>query len=436
MEVKTNWRAFGTGVGIEIGATALTIAVVRVRPSGKQLVASTRIEGFQERPATQWGTEYADFLRKAGVPKAPANILLPRAATIVRQISLPGVAANDLAAAVSFQIDSLHPYADGEAAFGWAQLPGSPVVLIGIAPNEIIDHYANLFTEAGIAMAGFTVSAGAIYSALRMHQTPPKELLAFAETDAGLEAYGESPARPVFSGVFQQSVEQLTTFASSELRASQDLQPSTLATLLGLTDRDGFEFAFAAAAASACSWLGLPLNLLPAERRTRTNRLAYVPTVGLAAALLLAVSVWAAQESYQNAQYLEKLQAEVVRLSREAGKAESIDKQTATVRTRLESLDRFRGRPQADADALRELTALIAPPGFVRSLNMSRTEVSMDGEAEQAAELIKTLDASPIFNDSQFSQSLGRVSGTKAESFNLHAKREGPGTGTEAETQK
>jgi Tfp pilus assembly PilM family ATPase len=104
------WLAVGAGVGIEVGARELRIVVARVRPTGVRVLGATIIEGFRERPATEWGAEYAAFLKKLGASHLVASVLLPRQEVIVRPLNLPGVAKGDLEAAVGFQLESLYPY--------------------------------------------------------------------------------------------------------------------------------------------------------------------------------------------------------------------------------------------------------------------------------------------------------------------------------------
>ena len=104
------WLAIGTGVGIEIGHEDLQITVTRVRPSGVSVLGSLTIHKFREQPAAEWGDVYANFLRKLGQRHIAAQVLLPREAVVVRQVQLPGVADKDMAAALKFQIDSLHPF--------------------------------------------------------------------------------------------------------------------------------------------------------------------------------------------------------------------------------------------------------------------------------------------------------------------------------------
>ncbi|MCX6624550.1 MAG: hypothetical protein NTY38_26520, partial [Acidobacteria bacterium] len=53
------WVAIGTGVGIEIAAHDLIVTVVRVRPSGTTILGAAAIQNFRQRPAAEWGMDYA-----------------------------------------------------------------------------------------------------------------------------------------------------------------------------------------------------------------------------------------------------------------------------------------------------------------------------------------------------------------------------------------
>src|SRR5580704_11997425 len=222
--------AFGSGVGIQIagprGAESLRIAAVRVRPNGARLVDSLTIEDFPHQPAGVWGTQYANFLRKLGLRHAVATVVLPRAAVIVRPLALPGVSNQDLENAVRFQMDGLHPYSEDDVYASWARLPGTSTVLVAVARKDALERYAAPFEEAGIRVGGFTCSAAAIYSALRLFgSTPAPELLAVDDSTGELEYYGESPTRPIFSASFsvgddRAAHERAITLASSELRIS------------------------------------------------------------------------------------------------------------------------------------------------------------------------------------------------------------------------
>ena len=110
------WLAFGTGVGIEVSGGDLKVTVARVRPAGVQILGELVIPGFREQAAATWGDQYLRFLRELGAGHLAATVLLPRDAVIVRQVPMPGVSDRNLASALKFQIDSLHPWPEDEAA--------------------------------------------------------------------------------------------------------------------------------------------------------------------------------------------------------------------------------------------------------------------------------------------------------------------------------
>ena len=142
--------AFGSGVGIEIGPADLEVVAARVRPSRVKVLGRLKIAGFAARPAAEWGAEYSRFLRSLGLGHVSAAVLLPRRDVIVRVVALAGVASKDTAAAIRFQLDSLHPYGEDEISWGWSPLAFG-AVLVGIVRRAVADHYIQLFTEAGIA---------------------------------------------------------------------------------------------------------------------------------------------------------------------------------------------------------------------------------------------------------------------------------------------
>src|SRR3712207_1845694 len=97
------WLAVGTGISIEIDGQNLRVMVTRVRPSGPTILGVAEIPNVFERPAAEWGREYAGFVKKTGGGHLAATILLPRQQVIVRQVQLPGVSDRDLAAAIALQ---------------------------------------------------------------------------------------------------------------------------------------------------------------------------------------------------------------------------------------------------------------------------------------------------------------------------------------------
>ena len=423
------WLAFGGGVGIEIagppGSESLRIAAAQVRPGSARKTGSITIADASHHAAGVWGTEYAAFLRKLGLSHVSATVLLPRRDVIVRPLLLPGVADKDLSAAIEFQLEGLHPYPEDDAVWSWARLPGSSTVLIAITRREVPERYANLFAEAGIKVASFTCSAPVFHSALRLLRIRPASgeasapgLLAYEETASGVEVYGESPARAVFSAAFELPTERALALASSELRLDAGTTVRTFEHLVGASDA----LPYAAALDSASPWTALPLNLLPVERRQTGSRLLWIPSAALALAVLLLALALALFPRYESGKYLESLNAEITKLTPLANRSAKLDADIAAARARTLLLDEVRGRTKDDMDVLSEMTRILAPPSWLNQLEINRAQVTLSGEAQQAAPLLQTIDASPLFDNSEFTMAPSRAD--KAEAFRIRTTRQ------------
>lgn len=436
------WLAFGSGVGIEIRGADLEVALVRVWPRGVRLSGVCRIENFRERPAAEWGAEYAAFLRGHDAKRARALLLLERDAAIVRQLTLPGVAAADAPAAIRFQLDGLHPYAEDAVSAGWQPAPGAGLWLTAIAESERMAEYGALFAEAGVRLAGATVPPAVYQRAVRILATPPadgflamKELA--GEAAGAVEVYAESPARGCFSARLDAAPAAAAAIARAELRLAPETEPLDLADLLpratasdaaidlspqAISARAG---SYAAALACACPHLGPVLNLLPAEFRAAPGRMVYAPAAALAGLLVLAAAGLLLQGSWQDRRYLALIQAEAAKVTPTARRVEQLDRQTEAALGRIRELDGFRQRTKADLDLLLELTRLIPMQDVVAQLELNRSSVAVTGTGEKAEELLKTLDASPLLEKSEFAMPITR--NANLENFRIRALREGAG---------
>ncbi len=401
------WLAFGNGVGIEVagphGSETLRATAVRVRPTGARVLGQLTVENFPHQPAGVWGTDFAAFLRKLGLRHVAATVLLPRHDVIVRHLALPGVSDKDLASAVGFQMDGLHPYSEDDVVSSWARLAGGSAVVVAIARRAAIERYATLFAEAGIKVRCFTCSAGAIHSALRLYgTTPPPEILAYEVGQAvspAIEFYGESPARPLFSAAFDEAAEpRAAALACAELRLDPTTEPQPLDQLLGVAPA----LPYAAALASACPRLSLALNLLPANQRETSSRAVWIPSAVLGALILVLAGALAAFPGFEDRRYLRSLQTEINKLAPRAARAGAVDREIEAVRQRTALLDEFRRRAKADMDVLGEMTRILPPTTWLSQFELTRTQVVIGGETDQTAPLLKVVDGSPLFEASEF----------------------------------
>jgi len=410
MDIRT-LLAFGTGVGIEIRAEDLAITLTHVRPTGVRVAASAVIHNFRGRPAGEWGSEYLRFLRENGGSHLAATVIAPKREVIVRQIALPGVANKDIAAAVGFQVETLHPYGEEDVAFGWQRVSENGTALIGIMRRSALDAYMETFAEAGVAVACFTFSAAALHGAVRLFAEPPAAgLLAAADTESGeVEVYGESPSRPVFSALFDLPADRAASLAAAELRLPPETEPVRIDQILPAPTRAAGDFDFsrstmpyAASLAGACPRLAAAANLLPEDKRSANSRLLFLPSAILAGLVLLVAGAVFGYSRIEERHYIAMLEAESAKLQPQVKKIAALDKSIEQARARVSLLDEFRGRSKYDLDTLNELTKLLAPPIWTSYTELTRDAVILSGEAEQAAPLLKLVDSSPFFKDSGF----------------------------------
>jgi hypothetical protein len=424
--------AFGSGVGIEIGGDSLEVIAARVRPSKIEVLGRLVIDNYAARPAAEWGAEYARFLKSVGMGHLSATVLLPRREVIVRQMALPGVAGKDMESAIRFQMDTLHPYGEEDVVWGSSRLAFG-AVLVGIVRRQVVDRYRTLFSEAGILVNSFTFSAAAVHAAIRLNGAGHGAgFVALGRTaTGGVEVYGESQARPVFSAEFNLTPQRAAVLALAELRLPPETPALTLEEVLPKPAVNPIEndlsrnaLPYATALAGACPRLAPSANVLPPEHRRSSSRAILIPTLVLAVLLLaLAGGMWA-WSSYADRKYLAGINAEIARLEPIAARATAIDRQIGKARAQTQMLDRFRAQTRLDLDALNELTQLIAPPAWTSVIDLSRDMARITGEAPDAAPLVKMLDSSPFFENSAPDFINRANNGGAGEMFQIHTSRE------------
>jgi hypothetical protein len=442
---------FGPGVGIAVTSQGLDIAVARAWPTGVALKGFLHVEDHLKRPVADWSGDVSRFLALHGAQNVPAVVELPRERVIARTIALPGVSDEDAAQALAYQLDTLHPWGDDEVVWDWRRVGRSSSFSLAIAERTLVERYVALFAEAGIRVAGMTAPGSALYLAARLGAVPPpasfiavRGLRATpAQPDpaepipagSSVEVYAESEARPFYDAQFPMAAGSAVALVVAETRQDEesaeavdwiDILPPWISspdeTDLSDAGRSRMAPAWAAAVVSACSHLGLPLNLLPVEMRSQASRIALVPGFVLGGLLLCLCGALLGEDAWLDSAYLKTLSQQIKRYDPLARRVDVLDRHIADSANRIRTLDTFRRRTRDDLDILLELTKEIPPPASLNSISITRTEVQIGGESVQAEDLLKKLDESPLFVSSEFTNQLTR-NGDK-EYFRLRTQRE------------
>jgi Tfp pilus assembly protein PilN len=211
------------------------------------------------------------------------------------------------------------------------------------------------------------------------------------------------------------------------LRLLPETTPCTLEEVLPTPDVNPLEndlsrnaLPYATALAGACPRLAPAANVLPPEHRRLSSRAVFIPTLALAALVLLMAGAVMVYSKLAERRYLRGIDAEIAQLEPLARRVAAIDREIASVRERSQLLDRLRNQTRGDLDVLNELTRLVEPPAWTNSINLARDSVRVMGEAPQSALLPKILDSSPLFENS----ALDMVNrGATGELFQIHTAR-------------
>jgi len=452
-------RRYGSGIGIEIRGDDLRVVAVRSRPSGVTVLGATTIANYASRPAAEWGADYAAFARDLGLGHVSAAVCLPRQDVVLRQIQLPPMGDKERAAAVRFQLDGLHPFGDDDVAFASAPLTAGLEFTL-IASSETIEGYADLFGEAGVAVASFTVAPAVLRTALRSRWDEPPHPLLIAELRGDvLETYGESEGRPLLSAEMNlrtASAELAVGRALADLRlepealpvfvlagdpppptddeepvrasdwAGQDASPAVELLPAPLESPEGFDLsawliAFATALEGACPRLGLRANLLPEERRQSDSRWLWAPTAALAALLGILAVGYAVRPMVQDRIYAAELQTRIDRLDAINAEAEQARGRTEEIRRKTATLERLAARAQQDLRIMSELSEVTPDTAWLSLLQIDDDGAQLTGVADRSAPLLSVLNDTRSLQAASFLASLRKTD--EGEQFRIGAER-------------
>jgi general secretion pathway protein L len=195
--------------------------------------------------------------------------------------------------------------------------------------------------------------------------------------------------------------------------------PGTQGTVL-----PGSALAYAAAVAGSTPRVANFANLLPPERRASHDRVQYlVPAILGILLALAALAVFVIFPAIEQKRFRDDLERAARQLEPAALRAQTIERKINDERNRILLLDDIRRRPQADLEVLSELTRLLPPQVWTNAIEIYPDSVVISGEADQAAPLVKLLDSSPLFQNSEFALSVTRTAQT--EQFRIKTTRRG-----------
>jgi len=461
-----NWLRMQTGIGMDFQDGAFHATCVKRQWNHFRVVDHLEIADYRRLEPAECGRRYREFLAANGLKVPWTVVALPRSAVLLRSLRLPAAVEKDVAQAVAYQLDALHPFEEGGVYWDcavWkrqeATESGQIDVSVAIAQKPAVEEAAAWFREAGIAVSQFSVSsallAGMFWSPCATFHKEQGFLL-LDMTRESVELAGFAPGSGFLSreippaqsedgtGNFPPAVLQELARARSELRIDPEkrlplvlcgnnlpllsqkataglaedlaLSPVSVEDLFPQvpTDHENFRLrdrtaGFAAALAAVDRALPLGINLLPEESRSYQSPLVYLPTYALAALVVLLATVLGLRGTVQDWLYSNYLEEQIAGLRPRLQEVERTQEESRETAERLALLRGARnaGRP---LEVLAELTRLLPRDVWLQQVQLDGDTVSITGLAGGSASgLLQTLSASPLLESPQFLSAIQRT---------------------------
>ena len=436
---------FQTSLGIDIEDSRVSMAYLKASFKGVGLAAYAIHLFEKEKPVEEkLGTVRGlveDFLRENRISSTDIFLGIPRDLTVVRYIELPLAAKENLRETLGYEMGKYVPLSVDDIYFDYQLLGedkenGLLRVLLIVAKKNAIDPYLDLRNQLGRRICGVENSSTAMANYFSCKPNRPDgdvyALVYVRDDNLELNLVKErflNYSRSVSTGDNEGNLHSLllqelkslretlgedhgpleTTFCGPDadnkllniLREEADLDVRPVD--LSGTRIPSYDLIPAyGLALKAIQKVPMDINLLPVELRKKASKVGYYAMFALAGLLILSVVAWGGGSVLHQKLTLNRLNAEINRLSVEIAKIDRVQKKCKKLESRIDYLNTLRGGRAHMMDILKDLSERIPKSAWVRKLNFSDKGMQVEGHADSASELISLLEASPLFKDVAF----------------------------------
>lgn len=164
------------------------------------------------------------------------------------------------------------------------------------------------------------------------------------------------------------------------------------------------------------------VNLLPQDRRRRRRINVHRLNVALAACCLVLLGVAIAMPIVQKDRVLDVLEEQVAAASAEAREGNQLRRELE----QMADASRFLfEKKRADVMAVQyveEVSRILPDHTFLTRLDLSETELQIQGQSTASSSLISIIESSALFENASFRAPVVQVAGTDADRFHLSAE--------------
>ena len=359
-------------------------------------------------------------------------LVLPEAYGLVRQLEFPLEVRDRLRSVVEFQVESLSPWPVEDIYWdmGWSD-PGkgakSLAVSIAIIAREVLDPWIDLFESANLPLSGVnfsTLSSGHAARVLWTDATPTLLLNLEPEYAEGaviqrdrINSISVSEPTPVagragyivgrLSSLGRMSEQADTrTLAYGSLR--DDLGRDNPALPIDGATPAGRVFGSIAAALTGLGESPFAANLVPEDRRFRSNVGQLVPTAALLVLVAVVATGLALRGPYQWSVYASELEAAIRTIAPSVRDLTEQEAELNALTEKYRALDAHLSGLDRTLETLQELVRVLPPDTWLNSFALQESNVTISGFAASASELQRLIEENLLFENAEFSSSVTR----------------------------
>ncbi len=444
-------------IGLDWNGEGWSLVVLDKRFGRLRVVDRMQVVG----PPEEARQTVAAFMDKHRIREARMNACLPRRSFLVRFLDLPAEAEPQVAKVVGFQIDTLHPFKEGEVYWDCGVVSRDREkkqikVLVVLAEKSRLDQHYQELLGLGLRVTSVTLAAACLAPIVNS-VIPEAALVVFGRSDGvellgflrgGLSATRDVPAESG-EGVSERFERELHAVRASlpvadpatvatfkwgslpdsfaETLAEVPFLPTpdlSLATPTGL-DLKGCWPALGAAYADLKGKSVAAINLLPVEKRWRTTRKAPGLLYALGSVAILLAFAAGTHRWVEEAFYARALDRQIRNWEARAGDVRKQMQEQQKLAGGADVLEGVRHQTWQKLEVLAELTKLLPDGAWLQELDFDKESAVIFGYSDRAADLVQPLENSPYFSQVEFTSPITRDANNK-EIFRIRMRLEQP----------
>lgn len=421
-------------------------------------------EGKYPSPETVAATA-ALYAAEAGLAHPPVLLCLPKAWSIVRTTALPIAAKENLAEALSYELDRITPFDADAAYYDFRVLEegqGKLTLAVAASKKEAVDPYLRALAGRGLSVDRIDLNLSAVAACLD-YLYPDQDLVYL---DIGAASYeGGRMQSGVLTAGYAGSFNGNGGDAAALVDLAEEMKPlagfgpagalpRVLVRLQNGVQREPLEKQFQApvsvlndgdvalpgiegekakkrippaAVGGVVAGLRRKAKAYNLLRRGRSpaDRMPWALTTVLVAVLLTMSALALALPLHKEKQRVAAIEQEIAARKEAVQRIEALRKEEQALASEVRMLAGFKEGKPLPVDILKELTAILPKSAWLTRLRITETGVDAEGYAASATDILSRIEASPYFMKVEFASPTMRDARANVDRFLLRMEIEG-----------